>query len=63
MHLKFPENVVYDVKRFMGKRFSEISEDAENVTYKVEEDAHGFPVIIVNDQKFKLGTNFKHDFN
>lgn len=53
MHSKFPENVVYDVKRFMGKRFSEISEDAENVTYKVEEDAHGFPVIIVNDQKFK----------
>jgi molecular chaperone DnaK (HSP70) len=53
MHSKFPQDVIYDVKRFMGKRFNEINEDVENVTYNVEEDTHGFPVIVIKDQKFK----------
>ncbi len=31
-----PENTIYSVKRFMGKKHSEVADERKNVTYKVE---------------------------
>ncbi len=36
-----PERTVYSIKRFMGRRFSEIQEEIRRVPYKVVEGPHG----------------------
>ena len=51
MHSKYPSNVVYDIKRFMGKRINELDEDINSVTYNVTQDANEFPIIEINENK------------
>src|SRR5213075_3411866 len=36
-----PENTVYSVKRFMGRRFEEIQEEMKRVPYKVVKGTNG----------------------
>src|SRR5215213_7306209 len=36
-----PENTVYSIKRFMGRRYSEVGEEARLVPYKVVEATNG----------------------
>src|SRR5687767_901126 len=36
-----PENTVFSIKRFMGRKFSEISEEAKMVPYKVGAASNG----------------------
>ncbi len=36
-----PENTVYSIKRFMGRRFSEVDSEKKLVSYKVKEGADG----------------------
>src|SRR6266576_2682060 len=36
-----PENTVFSIKRFMGRKFSEISEEAKMVPYKVVQAGNG----------------------
>src|SRR3954468_19190117 len=36
-----PENTVYSVKRFMGRRFEEITEESKRVPFKVVRGPHG----------------------
>jgi molecular chaperone DnaK len=40
-----PENTIYSIKRFMGRRFEEVSAEMKMVSYKVERD--GAHVVIV----------------
>jgi molecular chaperone DnaK len=36
-----PENTVFSIKRFMGRRFSEVAEERQRVPYKVVEGPDG----------------------
>src|SRR5213594_2816222 len=44
-----PENTIYSIKRFMGRRFEEVSAEMKMVPYKVERD--GDHVVIVAQGK------------
>src|SRR5688500_4390842 len=46
-----PENTIYSIKRFMGRKFSEVSEESKMVPYKVAEAANGDVQIQVESKK------------
>jgi molecular chaperone DnaK len=45
-----PKGTIYSVKRFIGRRFEEIQEEAAQVTYEVVPDEHGNARITVRDK-------------
>jgi len=47
-----PENTVYSVKRFMGKKFDEVTEEAKRVPYKVISGPNGDVRIDTTEKKF-----------
>jgi len=47
-----PQNTIYSIKRFMGRKFAEIAEEAKNVPYVVKEGKNGEAVIQVGDRTY-----------
>jgi molecular chaperone DnaK len=47
-----PENTVFSIKRFMGRRYDEVSEEIKLVPYKVEKADNGDVRIAVRDQHY-----------
>src|SRR5437660_3632441 len=43
-----PENTVFSIKRFMGRKFAEITEEIRMVPYKVVEAANGDARVLVS---------------
>ena len=47
-----PQGTIYSIKRFMGRRLSEVSEEMSLVPYKVIEGKEGTAVVQVGDKTF-----------
>ncbi|NBF40221.1 MAG: molecular chaperone DnaK [Spirochaetes bacterium] len=47
-----PENTVFSIKRFMGRRFNEVSEEIGMVAYKVTEDGSGGARVQIDEKQY-----------
>jgi molecular chaperone DnaK len=47
-----PENTLYSIKRFMGRRFDEVSEEKKQVPFKVEKASNGDVRIDAGDKQY-----------
>jgi molecular chaperone DnaK len=47
-----PENTVYSIKRFMGRRYEEVSEEMKMVPYKVIRGNNGAAMIKIRDKEY-----------
>src|ERR1700750_2330011 len=47
-----PENTIYSVKRFMGRKFDEMQDEAKRVPYKVVRAANGDCAIEIRGKKY-----------
>ena len=47
-----PEKTVYSIKRFMGRRFGEVSEEIGMVPYKVQQTSNGDARVKIDDKEF-----------
>ena len=47
-----PHNTIYSIKRFMGRRYAEVVEEAKNVPYKIKEGKSGEAVVEIDGRSF-----------
>ena len=47
-----PKNTVFSIKRFMGRKFSEVQDELKTVPYEVKEGSNGRCVIVIDGEEF-----------
>ncbi len=47
-----PENTVFSIKRFIGRKYSEVHSEEKIVPYKVEGDSSGEISVVIDDKKY-----------
>jgi molecular chaperone DnaK len=47
-----PENTIFSIKRFMGRRYNEVTEEIKLVPYKVVEDSNGDARVVIMGKKY-----------
>lgn len=48
-----PKNVIFEVKRFIGRKYSELTKDDKNVPYEIKEWSDGWVIIVIDDKEYK----------
>lgn len=48
-----PKNVIYEVKRFIGRKFSELTAQDKSVPYEIKEGSDGGVLIVVDGKEYK----------
>jgi molecular chaperone DnaK len=48
-----PKNVIYEVKRFIWRKFSEVQDEIKNIPYEVKEWPDGGVLIVVDGKEYK----------
>ncbi len=48
-----PENTIFSIKRFMGRRFAEVESERSQVPYKIVEGSDGMVEVVVRGKKYK----------
>lgn len=48
-----PKNVIYEVKRFIGRKYSELTEQDKSVPYEIKEGSDGGVIISVDGKDYK----------
>ncbi len=57
-----PQNTVYSIKRFIGRRFEETASERQLVSYKVKEGSRRRLQSFNSRQRLFPRRNFSHDF-
>lgn len=47
-----PTNTIYSIKRFIGRRYSEVSEECKIVSYKVKESSDGGVRVLISEKEY-----------
>jgi len=47
-----PQNTIYSIKRFMGRKYSEVTSEAKNVPYTVKEGKNAEAVVQIGDRTY-----------
>ncbi|MDY4041138.1 MAG: molecular chaperone DnaK [Collinsella sp.] len=47
-----PKNTVFSIKRFMGRKFSEVQDELKTVPYEVKEGSNGRCVVVINGEEY-----------
>ena len=47
-----PKNTIMSVKRFMGKKFSDVSKEMESISYEVEAGQNDTPRVKIGDRQY-----------
>src|SRR5580693_2627726 len=47
-----PQNTIFSIKRFMGRKLSEVSEEVKRVPYKVLDGGNGLAAVDVQNKRF-----------
>ena len=48
-----PKNVIYEVKRWIGRKYSEVRDELKNMTYDTKEGSDGGVLIVVDGKEYK----------
>lgn len=48
-----PKNVVYEVKRFIGKKFKDVQKEVKSMPYETKEGKDGGVLIVIDGKEFK----------
>ena len=47
-----PKNTIFSIKRFMGRKFSEVQDELKTVPYEVKEGTNGRCVVVIDGEEF-----------
>jgi molecular chaperone DnaK len=47
-----PQQTIFSIKRFMGRRMNEVTDEVKKVPYKVQDGAHGMAVVEIQGKRY-----------